>query len=85
MNKSKIENAKNLKTCATITIWVGVICSIVVMFLNVGNDPTWGFIYGIASGLPLILASVVAYFTLVVLADISDSLAKKDDDNNEVK
>lgn len=83
MNKEKIKNANNLRSCAAVIMMVGVVASVVTMFLNVGPDPTWGFVIGIINGLPMLLASIVSYFFLIVLADISDSLAGGNEENKE--
>lgn len=79
MNKKKIENANNLRICAYFVIGIGLLASVISFFSTVasygGEALAMAFVYAIA----LAFASVVLYLGMIVMADISDSLAGGDE------
>jgi len=77
MNKKKIEHANALRNCAKVIAWIGGIGCIVYFFVNsVNAHRETALLWEAASStVGLALATAILYYVLVVLADISSSLA----------
>lgn len=82
MDKQKSQNTKNLRICAKIVAWIGIAVCFVCLFAAIGSgmasggysiSELWMFltIIGIA------LSTAVSYYTMIVIADISETLHGK--------
>lgn len=68
MNNRKIKNAQKLSICATIVLCLGILVSFIWFFAMM----SW---QSFAITLCSTLLTIAAHLTMIVLADISDSLA----------
>jgi len=87
MNKKKIEHANALRNCAKIVAWLGGIASfviLVVLIVNSDRDATKSWTaFGVAAGFGF--STAISYYTMVVLADISGSLAGENEKESKEK
>jgi len=73
MDKKKIQNAQDLRKCARVMACVEIVMAVVAFFALCNfYGSGWG---AIAAAAVIGLSAAISYFTLIVLADISGSLA----------